>query len=151
MLKDFNKRWLTYAIVVSLAVSAFAAWRAQAQVAPADGVYVSAASGNVAAESAAATLAAAAGKHTFICGFTATGSGAGGASVVNITVTGLVGGTATFNFSVPVGPTVGITTLVVNFGTCIPSSALNTAIVVTLPSLGVGNTHAAVFAWGLQL
>jgi hypothetical protein len=31
-----------------------------------------------------------------------------------------------------------------------PSSTVNTAVVVTLPSLGTGNTTATVNAWGYQ-
>jgi hypothetical protein len=113
--------------------------------------YITAASGNVANTNAVATLAAAVGKNTFICGFTLTAAGATAASVVNATVVGLITGTATYTFVAPAGATVAATPLVVTFGTCVPSSAQNTAIVVTLPALGAGNTNASVSAWGFQL
>lgn len=100
-----------------------------------------------AAAAIAASLAAAAGKRTFISGLAVTGSGATAASVIAVTVTGL---TTTLNFRivVPAGATVGVTPLVVAFARPIPASADNTAIVVNVPSFGVGNTNAAVAAWG---
>jgi hypothetical protein len=42
-------------------------------------------------------------------------------------------------------------TLSIAFPRCIPASATNTAIVVTLPALGAGNTNATVIAWGYRL
>jgi hypothetical protein len=59
-----------------------------------EGDMLSAASGNVANASAAATLAGAATKTTYITGFVVTASGSTAALVVNGTVTGLIGGTA---------------------------------------------------------
>ena len=112
--------------------------------------HVTASSGNVANASAAATLAAAAAKTTWITGFAITASGATVGSVVTATVTGAITGTLSFTFAVPTGATVGATPLVVNLANAIPASAVNTAIVVTLPALGSGNTNAAVSAWGFQ-
>lgn len=110
------------------------------------------ASGNVAAASAVATLAGAAGKTTYITGFEVTGSGATAAAVVLVTVTGLIGGaTATYVLAVVAGATLGNTPLIVQFPKPIPASAENTAIVVTVPTLGAGNTNSAVVAHGYQL
>lgn len=111
---------------------------------------VSASSGNVAAASAVATLAGVAAKTTYISGFSITGAGATGASVVSATVTGVLGGTQTYTVPVPAGAAVGITPLFVEFNPPLPASAVNTAIVLTLPSLGSGNTNATVNAWGYQ-
>lgn len=111
---------------------------------------LSASSGNVANASAAATLAAAAAKTTYITGFVVTAGGATAAALVDVTVTGLVGGTATFTFAAPAGAAVGATPLVVMFTKPIPASAVNTAIVVTLPALGAGNTKATVNAFGFR-
>lgn len=111
---------------------------------------LSASSGNVAAASAVATLAAAAGKTTYITGFTATGLGATAAGVSLLTVTGLLGGTQTYVVPVPAGATLGIAPLRVTFIPPLPASAVNTAIVVTMPTLGAGNTNAAVVATGFQ-
>lgn len=107
-------------------------------------------SGNVANASAVATLAAVAGKTTFISGFEITGAGATAAAVVIATVTGLLGGTASYIVAAPAGATAPLTTLAVVFNPPLPASALNTAIVVTLPALGLGNTNAAVVAHGYQ-
>lgn len=112
---------------------------------------ISASSGNVAAATATATLPAVTGKTTYITGFSFTGLGATAASTVNLTTTGLTGTNQTYNINVPAGVTTTIPTLVVYFDPAIPASGVNTAITVTVPSLGAGNTNAAVNAWGYQL
>jgi hypothetical protein len=115
------------------------------------GTAVSASSGNVAAGVATATLAANATKTNYLSGFEITGGGATAASVITATVTGLLGGTLSYNIPVPAGATLGITPLVVEFNPPLPGSAINTAIVVSAPSFGAGNTNAAVNAHGFQL
>lgn len=106
-------------------------------------------SGNVAAATASATIPAPSnGQTAFLTGFEVTGAGATAASVVALTVTGLLGGTATYNVAVPAGATVGLAPLVFEFNPPLSASAANTAIVVSLPSLGAGNTNAAVVAHG---
>lgn len=112
---------------------------------------VSASSGNVAAGVATATLAGAAGKTTYISGFTITGGGATAASLITATVSNLIGGTGSYTVPVPAGATAGIQPLVVEFFPPIPASAVNTAIAVSAPSFGAGNTNATVNAWGYQL
>lgn len=99
-----------------------------------------------------ATLPAAAAKFTYICGFNYQGSDATAAVVGNIAVTGTI--TATMNFgyaALALGATVPQPPPVIqNFSPCVPSSAVNTAIVVTPPTLGAGATLATVSAWGYQ-
>ena len=112
---------------------------------------VTASSGNVAAASAVATLPGVAGKTTYVTGFQVTAAGATAAAVVNVTVTGTVSGTLTYTFVFPAGATVAAQPLVVEFPEPVPASGTNTAIVVTLPSGGAGNTNAAVNAQGFQL
>lgn len=112
-------------------------------------------SGNVAAGTATATLPAAAGKVTYIEGFSLTGGGATGASIVTGTITGLptAVGTLSFNVNVLAGATGPLNAqggLAVNFATPIPASAANTTIVVSFPTLGAGNTNSCVTAWGFQ-
>jgi hypothetical protein len=75
-------------------------------------------------------------------------AGSNGAAVVSSTVTGVKGGTLTYTYATGVGATVANAPLTVEFTPCIPASAPNTAIVVSLPSLGAGNTNAAVTAGG---
>lgn len=115
------------------------------------GVQVTAASGNVANGSAAATLAAVVAKTTYITGFQCTASGATTGLAVNLTVVGVITGTMTYTFVFPAGVLVAATPLNVSFPTPIQASATNTAIVVTLPAGGTGNTNAACSAQGFQL
>lgn len=109
------------------------------------------ASATGAAAAIAATLPGVAGKTTHITGFEVTGAGATAASVITVTVTGLLGGTQSFKLAIPAGVTVGVTPLVVPLGRGFPASGPNTAIAVNVPSFGVGNTDAAVAAQGYQL
>lgn len=115
-----------------------------------DIAHILGASGNVAAGIATATLAAAAGKTTYITGFTVTGAGATAGLPVLVTVTGTLGGTHTYVYVAAVGALVANTPLNVRFTSPIPASAVNTAITVTVPSLGLGNTHSAAVATGYQ-
>ena len=118
---------------------------------PATATAITAASGNVANASAAATLAGASSKTTYITGFQITAGGATAASIVSATVTGTITGTMTYSFVVPAGVTTAATPLIVTLPKPVPASATNTAIVVTLPALGSGNTNATVNAQGYQL
>lgn len=117
---------------------------------PLQGVQITASSGNVAAGVAAATLAAATGKVTYICGFAITSAGSTGAAVVSPTVTNIITGTMTFTYASVAGVTLGNQSLIVPFSPCMPATAPNTTIVVSLPSLGAGNTNSSVNAWGYQ-
>lgn len=112
---------------------------------------ITAASGNVGNAQAVATLAGTTGKTTYIQGFQVTASGATAGLAVSVTVAGLISGTATYAFTFPAGVAVGASPLIVEFPAPIPASATNTAIVVTLPAGGSGNTNAAVAAQGFQL
>lgn len=108
-------------------------------------------SGNVAAAVATATLAGAAGVTTYLSGFAFTYAGATAASVVTGTITGLLGGTQSFTVPVPTGATSGGIPIVIDYNPPIPASATNTSIVVSVPSLGAGNTNATVSAWGYRV
>lgn len=112
---------------------------------------ITASSGNQAAGAAVATLAKATGKTTYITGFEITSSGATVGLVVNPTVVGTITGTLTYVYAAMAGALLINTPLTVSFNPPIPSSAVNTDIVVTLPSLGLGNTNACVVAHGYRL
>jgi hypothetical protein len=56
----------------------------------------------------------------------------------------------TYTFCAPAGVAAEALPLIVNFNPPIPAASVNTAIVVTLPSLGAGNTNAAVVTHGFQ-
>lgn len=119
------------------------------QVGGTDTTPLAVSSGNVAAANAVATLPGAVGKTTWITGFELTAAGATAALVVVATVTGPAN-TLSYVFTFPAGATVGAAPLVVEFPRPIPAAAPNTAIVVTLPSGGAGNTNAAAVAHGYQ-
>lgn len=113
-------------------------------------VPVSASSGNVANSAAAATLAAASGKTTYIAGLLMTSGGATGTLSVNCTIVGLLSGTVTFTYTfealtIPSGP------LSIQFNPPLPGSATNTAIVASCPAGGSGAANAAMNVWGFQL
>lgn len=110
---------------------------------------VAADSGNVAAAAAVATLPAAAGKITYITGYTLTGLGATAAALVAATITGPAQ-TITVPFAVPAGVTVPCAGVYVELPIPVPGAAVNTAVAVNLPSLGAGNTNARATAHGYQ-
>lgn len=97
----------------------------------------------------AATLAASAGGlKTYICGFSIRAN-ATAAATGNSTVAGVI--TATMNFTQWTAPNasgLGVTEMI--FNPCIPSSAVNTGVVVTSAAPGTGGV-VSVSAWGYQL
>lgn len=115
------------------------------------GSVTSASSGNVAAATATATLAAAAGKTNYLSGFEITSAGSTAAAVVTVTITGLLGGTASYTYTTVAGATLPNAPLTVTFSPPLAASAVNTAIVLSMPSLGAGNTNATVVAHGYQV
>ncbi len=106
-------------------------------------------SAQAAATQVVATLSGTAGKTTYIEGFTITGSGSTAANVVNVTVGGTTN-TLNYVFTFPAGVAAAATALDVRFPTPMPASAPNTAITVTVPAAGSGNTNQAVSAYGFQ-
>lgn len=93
-----------------------------------------------------ATLAAAATKLTYLCGFTIT-SDATAALAGTATITGVIGGTMSFIQNVGAATAAGILTQ--TFNPCLPSSAINTAIAANSIAAGVGG-NTAVTVWGYQ-
>jgi hypothetical protein len=108
---------------------------------------VQASSGMVANAAAVATLAAVAGRTTYLTGFEVTAGGATAGSVIDVSVAGCAV-TLHYAFTVPTGAAVPANPLLVEFTDPIPSSAPNTAIVVTCPAAGAGNTGQASSAHG---
>ena len=118
---------------------------------PAGSTQITGSSGNVAAAVATATLTGVAAKSTYITGFEVTGAGATAGLPVNVTITGTITGTLTYTYVAATGALVANTPLVVTFDYPIQSSAVNTSIVVSCPSLGVGNTNNTTVAHGFTL
>jgi hypothetical protein len=92
------------------------------------------------------TLAGAATKTTYICGFNVQAIG-GTAAVGPITVAGLVGSSQVYQGSSSVA---GGTVASASFSPCIPASAVNTPITVTTTA-AAGATAVDVNSWGYQL
>ncbi len=111
---------------------------------PSGAVNVGASSGNVANAAATATMPAVVGKTNYVTGFSITAGGATAAALVNATLTGVVGGPFNYTFGTPLGATGAALPLVVELETPLPASAANTAVSISLPALGAGNTNAAV-------
>lgn len=105
-------------------------------------------SGNVANASAAATLTGTSTTTVYLAGFEVTGSGSTAALPVTVTVAGLLGGTRSYTYGFAAGALVGNVPLIVTFDPPLPASAINTAIVVTCPAGGAGNTNNTVVAHG---
>jgi len=112
---------------------------------------VNASSANVANVSAVATIPAVALKTAYMCGFTITSGGSTGAALVTPTLVGLLSGTVNFTYGTVAGATLANPPLVVAMTPCLPASAVNVALVLTLPALGAGNTNATVNSWGYYL
>lgn len=106
------------------------------------------ATATAAAATATATLTSTTGRTAYLNGFVVSGLGATAGQASAITVTGVLGGTQTYQMSVPTGATVAATPVVVNFPMPVPASATNTNIVVSVVSFGAGNTNANVTAYG---
>jgi hypothetical protein len=110
---------------------------------PAGATSVNATSGVQANATATASMPAVASKRNYITGFEITGSGATAAAAVTATLTGLMGG-ATMNYAVTAvaGAALANPSLIVSFPIPIPASAVNTAIDLSVPALGAGNTRS---------
>jgi hypothetical protein len=100
------------------------------------------------ADSAAtAVLPAVASKTNYLAGFAISGSGATAASVVRATITG-IGVTWGIDIAVPAGVNLAIAPIIVTLPNPIPASAANTAITLSVPAFGAGNTDVSIAIWG---
>lgn len=108
-------------------------------------------SGQVSAATASASLAASATRTNWITGFDVTSSGSTNPAVVTVTVSGTSGGVLTYIYATVAGVTTLNAPLSIRFPSPIPAAAGNTAIVVSMGSLGAGNTNACITAYGYSL
>lgn len=104
-------------------------------------------SGTLANVSGSASLPAVASRRNYIQGFTISGSGATGALVIECLLIG-IGTNLRYEYSVPAGATIGAPLYHITFPIPLPASAVNTAIQITLPAFGAGNTNATVNIYG---
>lgn len=118
---------------------------------PIGAVPITGSSGTVANGSTVATLAAAVGKTTYVTGFIISGTGATIGLAVAPTLVGVISGTMTFAYAAIAGALLMSTPMVVTFPKPIPASAVNMAITLTVPALGLGNTNSTAVIFGYQL
>jgi len=105
------------------------------------------------AQQNAPSIAAVAGKLNYCTGFDISGGGATAASIIEAALSGLAGGTINFELNILAGATGPMNAqggFSVRFPDPIPASALNTAITLTVPSFGAGNTNASAVLYGFQ-
>lgn len=95
-----------------------------------------------------ATLSAVAAQTNYITGFTVTTQGGTGAAAGAVTVTGVKGGTLTFEVGAAASNPVQF---IHTFPQPLPASAVNTAIVVNVPALGANTGAAACTVYGYVL
>ncbi len=113
--------------------------------------FTTASSGNVANGTASASLAASPSFINYITGFHITGAGATSGQPVQVTVTGVVGGTMTFVYAANTGPTANNNPLAIVFPDPVAATGANVAITVSCPALGAGNTNNAVVLYGFRV
>lgn len=97
------------------------------------------------------TLAAVAGKTTYITGLQWSSGGATAAQFGGPTISGILGGTINFVGTIPAGAGATAAPLNMTFNPPIPASAVNTAIVVSAGAGGAGNLAQSLSAQGFQL
>lgn len=107
-----------------------------------------ASSGNQANATAAASLAAVASKTNYLAGFSVSGAGATAGAAVSVTVTGVLGGPLSFTYVFASGAAVANQPLGQTFDPPLAASGPNTAITVSCPAGGAGNTNNTTTVWG---
>lgn len=119
---------------------------------PTDAIPFIYSSGNAAAAIATATVPALPGRTAYISGLQITSSGSTAAAVVLAVLAGLIGGASiSYVYTSVAGVTLANPTLQIMFPKPIPASASNTAVTLTLPSLGAGSTNAVATLHGFYL
>jgi hypothetical protein len=103
------------------------------------------------AGSAVATLTSATGRTAYLTGFSVSALGATTAIVAAVTITGTLGGTINFGYPVPAGVGVAGPPMSISFAPPLQASGPNTNIVVTVATLGAGNTAVAAMAQGYMI
>lgn len=118
---------------------------------PSAATAVSCSTGNVAASVATCTMPASTAKFTYITGFDITGSGATLGSAVTCTLTNTGSSTHSYTFVVTAGALLADSSLIKSFSTPLKATAVNTAPVLSCPSLGTGNTNMTINMDGYTL
>lgn len=104
-----------------------------------------------AAQAVAASLSALPGKTNYVTGITITGSGSTLGSVVLATLSGLTVQDLKFAVAAPANLLSPIQPVDVQFDPPIPASAVNVAITLSIPSVGLGNTSLVANIYGYSM
>ena len=88
--------------------------------------------------------------YWFISGFEVTYGGATAGSVKQVTLSGLLGGTLTYELVVPTGVTTGGYPLIVDFEVPLAGVDQNTDVVLALPAMGAGQVGASAVLHGYR-
>lgn len=94
------------------------------------------------------TLTIPAGKMGYLDGFDIDGLGATAGAALAVTVTGLAGGTLTFDVGIPAGATVPITPASKRFNPPLQGTTTGVNIVLSVPGFGSGNTAFSANTYG---
>jgi hypothetical protein len=100
-------------------------------------------------------LPATVGKTNYLEGFDISGSGATAASVIEVNIAGINGGTIYYELPIVAGVNLAAFPLSgpvysVRFPEPIPATGANVAITLTVPSFGAGNTNSSATLFGFQ-
>jgi len=120
---------------------------------PADAVAVNINVGVVANTTMNAVMPAVPGYLNVLRGFKITGTGATAASAIDVTTTGCGTAGPNLRLAVPAGVNTNApnTAWSPDWPNGIPASAANTAITVSVPAFGAGNTGAAISLYGYRI
>jgi hypothetical protein len=102
------------------------------------------------AASCSAAITATANLMNYCTGFDIDGLGATAGSAIAVTLAGILGGTLTWEVGIPAGVTVPFT-YSRRFDPPLQASAIDTAITLTVPSFGSGNTQSNCNIYGFKL
>jgi hypothetical protein len=94
------------------------------------------------------SLPAVPGQTNSVSGFEITGTGATAGSTIVVTLTGIVGGTASYDLVIPAGAGLAVNSLLVEFPVAIQATGPNVAITLNVPSFGAGNLNATAAIHG---
>ena len=138
--------WVILIAVVALASFASRSAALSPQISAPQYVASITSSGSVAAATCTCTVPANATKLVYLEGFDITSSGSTAGTVVTVTVTGS-GATQSYTYTSIAGVALANPVLSIRFPTPIPTSAVNTSFVISMPTLGAGNTNATIVAY----
>lgn len=87
------------------------------------------------------SMPAVAGKTNFCTGFEVTSGGATAGSLIQIALSGVIGGPFPYAYSIPAGATLDARPLFVEFNPPLPATGQNVAIQLAVPAAGAGNAN----------